>query len=359
MIVRPCGATVGCESDGARAENRPSSDEGGAMSRQLLEYHSVIGYRFIPGLKARVEHEAGGYLVRTNGAGFRCDREFLPARGPSRRALLFGDSYTAGDGVSNGKRYGDLLETMVPNLEVYNFGLSGSGTDQQYLAYREFARGIERDLVIIAVFVENIMRVNARYRFFRNENNEEVLYEKPYFSLGAEGLTLHGVPPERRPLREMDLPPDARSRIDAGGRFASLRLLARRLGIKDLAQRITRYNPVVEYNRPDDPRWLLMRALLAEWIREIGGPVLVVPVPLYQFIEGTSDPSCYQARFAELARDTGCHLHDPLPDLKAYPKEERRAFRFARDVHYTPAGHRALAASLAPAVQSILDAAGS
>ena len=35
------------------------------MFRQLLEYHPRIGHRFIPGLKARIEHEGGGYLVRT------------------------------------------------------------------------------------------------------------------------------------------------------------------------------------------------------------------------------------------------------------------------------------------------------
>ena len=36
------------------------------MSRQLFQYHPTVGYHFVPGLKARVEHEAGGYLMRTN-----------------------------------------------------------------------------------------------------------------------------------------------------------------------------------------------------------------------------------------------------------------------------------------------------
>ena len=45
------------------------------MARNLFEYHPVLGYRFIPGLIARVSHEAGGYLVRCNQAGFRCDHE--------------------------------------------------------------------------------------------------------------------------------------------------------------------------------------------------------------------------------------------------------------------------------------------
>ena len=44
------------------------------MNRQLFEYHPAFGFRFIPNLKARVEHEAGGYLVRSNKSGFRCER---------------------------------------------------------------------------------------------------------------------------------------------------------------------------------------------------------------------------------------------------------------------------------------------
>ena len=33
------------------------------------------------------------------------------------------------------------------NSEVYNFALSGSGTDQQYLIWKEYAQNIEADLV--------------------------------------------------------------------------------------------------------------------------------------------------------------------------------------------------------------------
>src|SRR5437588_8209163 len=104
------------------------------MSRQQFEYHPGFAYRFIPGLRARIAHEQGGYLVRVNSSGFRCDHEFVAAKRPGiRRILLFGDSFTAGDRVSSAQRYGDLLERLVPATELYNFGLPGSGTDQHYL----------------------------------------------------------------------------------------------------------------------------------------------------------------------------------------------------------------------------------
>ena len=103
--------------------------------------------------------------MRVNQSGSRGGHEFVKekiATGP--RLLLFGDSFTAGDGVSDGKRYGDLLEQLIPGLEVYNLAMPGTGTDQHYLIYQEFARDIESDLIILGVSVENILRVKARYR---------------------------------------------------------------------------------------------------------------------------------------------------------------------------------------------------
>ena len=72
-------------------------------------------------------------------------------------------------------------------------------------------------------------------------------------------------------------------------------------------------------------------------------------------MEETADASAYQERFRELASETGIAIHDVLPDLQRYSVEERRGFRFATDVHLTPAGHQAVARSLAPAVKALLD----
>ena len=326
------------------------------MSRQLFEYHAVIGYRFIPNLKARVAHEGGGYLVRTNESGFRADRPFNRERSPAlRRALLFGDSFTAGDAVSNGERYSDLLEAAIPRLEIYNYGLPGTGTDQQYLAWREFAQGVEHDVVVIAVLVENIRRILSRYRAFVDGEGTGRIQAKPYFVLEAGELRLRGVPPRREPFPKSELAPDELATVEAGGRFRLIREAARAVGAREVLQRITRYQPVPEYDSPQTPGWQLMRAILGEWVRAIGRNVLLVPVPLYQYVEETSDATPCQARFAELAKELGCELHDPLPDLLRYSPAERRAFRFRSDIHPTPAAHAALAASLKPSIERMLD----
>ena len=198
------------------------------MNRQLFEYDPMLGYRFIPRLKARMEHEDGGYLVRTNGLGFRSEHEFdAPRRSGIRRVLLFGDSFTAGDGVSNKKRYGDQLESLVDDVEVWNYGLPGSGTDQQYLIFRELAANTDHDLLIIAVLVENIRRVAARYRVAETGEGELRCLAKPYYSLEEGQLVLHHVPVPKGTVAEADLPSE---QVDRGGRLPWLRTAINRMG---------------------------------------------------------------------------------------------------------------------------------
>ena len=323
--------------------------------RQVYEYHPIVGYRFIPHLKARIAHEGGGYLMQVNEAGFRSDCPFHSEATPGmRRVLVFGDSFTAGDAVANRERYTDLLESMIPGSEVYNFGLSSTGTDQQYLAWREFAQGIAHDAVVIAVFVENVRRVLARYRPHRDAAGVERLYAKPYFTLDGGQLTLRNVPPATEGMDIDQLSPEDKGAVDHGGRFVKLRSLVNALGAREAVQRITHYQPLPDYDSPDSTGWRLMRAILSQWIGAIDRPVLLMPLPLPQHLDQVCDSAGYQARFCELAAELGCALHDPLPDLLAYHTTTRRRFRWETDIHFTPEGHAALARSLAPAVERLL-----
>lgn len=327
--------------------------------RQIFEYHPIIGYRFIPAMKARVPHESGGYLIQTNNCGFRCIHDFKEKKPESVfRIILFGDSYTAGDGVSNQYRYSDLLEQQIGQLEVLNFALPGTGTDQHYLIYREYAIHIEYDAMVIAVWVENIRRVGARYRLYQDDQGRDVLYAKPYFELENGRLVLRNTPVPREPISEAELSRDERRLVDWGGRFLTLRNVVERLGFLNMARRLSRYQPMPEYKDPKNPSWRLMKAILLEWIRSCANPaaVILMPIPIFHYVEGTSNPEHYQARFRELAKESGCILHDPLPDMIRYSSEERRNFRFANDIHPTRQGHEALASSLRPIIEKLMKA---
>ncbi|OGQ46289.1 MAG: hypothetical protein A3H42_04510 [Deltaproteobacteria bacterium RIFCSPLOWO2_02_FULL_46_8] len=325
------------------------------MARQLFEYHPLIGYRFIPGLKARILHEAGGYFVRVNQTGFRSDCEFIPEKkNGKKRILLFGDSYTAGEGVANEQRYSDLLEKLIPNLEVYNFGLPGTGTDQQFLAYQEYAKNIEHDFLMIAILVENIRRNTAHYRIYQNEEGQEVCYAKPYYEMTDGKPILKNVPPSRQAIQESDIPREEKNFVERGGRFPLLRDVIKKMGLKDMAQKITHYQPFPEYDQKDSPPWQLTKGILREWITNHPKPCLLMPIPFYSHIEENSDPTNMQKRFQELAGELSCGLLDPLDALKKYPMSERRQFRFKQDIHLTPLGHAALAKTLVPFISKLL-----
>lgn len=320
----------------------------------LYQYDPDIGHRFIPNLKLRVPTESGGYLLRTNSIGFRNDKEFGNEPG-RRRILIFGDSFTAGDGVSNGHRYSDVLERLLgaEAVEIHNFGLSGTGTDQQYLVYRKFAAGAGNSIVVMGVLVENIRRNVSAFRPSVNPGEREHFIAKPYFELqNGQLLRRHDpVPPGVVTAAELE----GESKLDTGGRYPELRRMVQSLGLQDVVQRLTHYQPTPEYDSNTNAAWLLMRAILLEWKNLIEGPAVLFPIPLYHHLEETASPDSYRARFAELATEGGFILHDPLDDLRRYDLAERRAFRFRNDVHLTPAGHRALAGSLAKCLRRLLD----
>ena len=61
---------------------------------------------------------------------------------------MYGDSYAAGDNVANEDCYPDRL-SAISGAEVYNYGVSGTGTDQHLLIHRKFGWDVEADLVMV------------------------------------------------------------------------------------------------------------------------------------------------------------------------------------------------------------------
>ena len=222
------------------------------------------------------------------------------------------------------------------------------------MIFKELSSGIDSDVIVIAVLVENIRRITARYRPFINSKGEEQWLAKPYYTLNLNKLILHHVPVPKRPLKKEDLALE--DVVDPGGRFPWVRRCVNKFGprFKGIVQSFTNYDPVPEYKYDNHPSWRLMSAILENWISSTDTPVILMPIPLYQHVEENASPKHYQARFREVAAETGAILHDPLIDLASYSKEDRRNFRFNKDIHPTPQYHMALADSLAPVLRSVI-----
>src|SRR5438874_8975009 len=147
--------------------------------RMLIRHHPAIGHLYVPNLRARLPNETGWYYVTTNAQGFRSDTDFQTARTGRPRILMFGDSYTAGDLCENGDRFSDRLAALL-GAEVYNYGLSGSGTDQHLLIYREFARDVEADLIVLCVQIDSMRRIQVSHReSIDRVTRQRVLVPKP------------------------------------------------------------------------------------------------------------------------------------------------------------------------------------
>jgi len=357
------------------------------MARNLFEYHPVIGYRFIPGLHVRVRHEGGGYLVQCNHAGLRCRHEVTMVKPANTvRIVVVGDSYTAGDGVSNAFRWTDVLEQRLlaamggSGVQVLNFGLPGSGTDQQLLALRELGGELEHDILVLAPMVENILRNLDSHRLATSAFSGALVERpKPYFTLDAGKLVLHHVPvpkDTREPTAERakaanDAPSQDRSESGPAGlvrgilRKVTAKVDEKVPGFRAFTQRVRGVTHPQEYDDAQDPGWLLMRAILTDFIadarKDPKRKIILAPWPTFGHIDGGIDPKPYMARFAELAAATQdargeIDLIDALGRFHDEPRQVRDRCRFAVDEHPTRLGHSVFADALFPHLRKHVEA---
>lgn len=303
--------------------------------RQCFTYHSTIGWWYIPNLTARIPHDNTFYLLKTNSLGLRADREY-PVQQPRnrKRLLLLGDSYTAGDGVSNGERYSDLLEEHYPSLDVINFALPGTGTDQQVLIYETLAKPFEVDAYVFAILVENIVRNDQTCRPSWDHREQTVVYRpKPYFELNGDHLILchQPVPLEKRSEKELE---DWRCKFPYIAEYPQ--------------------DPYAVYRFEDGYLWQLMRRILERFLEQVEGkPVFIMPLPLYNFFLDGLKPT-YMERFKALEDvSRKRYVLDVLPYFLRLSPEDRLRCRFPKDSHYTSLAHAVVADALADHLSKI------
>jgi len=141
----------------ARLQTPPKyvEEPGAERTGHRYLFDDELGWRNIPNWEA----QTGGRHLKINSKGLR-DREYPHEKPPgTKRILVLGDSYVWGYGVGNNERFTDFLEIQLGrediNCEVLNSGVSGYGTDQEYLWFRSEGVKYQPDLVILAFFVLN------------------------------------------------------------------------------------------------------------------------------------------------------------------------------------------------------------
>lgn len=161
-----------------------------------------IGEKYIPNFSGKVFiNESHQYVdLRFNKDGFRgINREYEKPKNTCRIVVL-GDSQIAVIATNEKDTLVCQLERMLNenhptiNWEVFNFGVSGASTAQEFVLYRKLAVKYDPDLVICAYFVgndfsDNCDRLDSNPRIYMDIDEKGNLYVKP-FSVTRKTLSI-------------------------------------------------------------------------------------------------------------------------------------------------------------------------
>jgi GDSL-like Lipase/Acylhydrolase family len=147
-------------------------------------YDAELGWVPVPNAVSTVT-TARTIQARNNSLGFR-DIEFRPDERPVM--LFIGDSFVWGVDAEASERFTDLLRDRLPQYQIANAGVSGYGTDQEYLWLKRIWPDIHPDVVVLFFCTDNDRKDNTtNVRYGR--------YRKPYFETASDGaLRLVGQP---------------------------------------------------------------------------------------------------------------------------------------------------------------------
>jgi len=150
------------------------------------QYDPELGWSLKPDIESPFFSSEYNVLVKQNQYGMR-DKVYKKENDPKKiRIAVAGDSFAWGFGVENNQTFAKVLEEKLgKNFEVLNFGVSGYGTDQEFLQFKSRILEFKPDILIITFFpndIENIM------------NSVQYGYNKPLFILDNGKLKLTNMP---------------------------------------------------------------------------------------------------------------------------------------------------------------------
>ena len=170
-------------------------DVGGPIRSELgeaFQFDPELGWVGAPSTATQQTSGNRTISVRHDGLGLR-ERE-LGDIAPDR-FLFLGDSFTYGYDAEAQERFSDLLQKALPQYGMVNAGVSGYGTDQQFLLMKRLWNDVNPKYVVLTFCVDNDRDDNtSSYRYRK--------YHKPYFVRTGEGEWQVRGYPLPRPTRD-------------------------------------------------------------------------------------------------------------------------------------------------------------
>lgn len=139
-------------------------EPGHELSGHRYLYDAQLGWRNIPGWEATTM----GKPLTINSRGLRDRDHSLTKPANTKRILVLGDSFTWGYGVGDSEIFTEVLERDLAKRsqtwEVINTGVSGWGTDQEYLFLMSEGFNYSPDIVVLAYYCMNDVVDNSSAR---------------------------------------------------------------------------------------------------------------------------------------------------------------------------------------------------
>jgi hypothetical protein len=305
----------------------------------LTQYDKLLGWKGIPGARARFITRDSRIWVKNNSQGFRDIEHKDPPEG--KEAIVFlGDSFAWGYAVDFDKSVVEHIRKRLPEHEVYNLAYKGYGTDQSLLAFRQWKSDMPLDTVVL-MFYENDLDDNVQsFKYSK---------QKPRFILEGKKLRLTNVP----------VPKDAQVRkptVPSAGRYAGIKRFLTNLiphSIHDIAFRLydtfyTKRRARASGGRPlstferlkqDNGMYDTAKALLKQLNKEVserGGELLVVAIPQRSEFTRENKDIPYQLAVEGICSDLDIPYLDLVPALK---KAFFRTY-YRKLAHWNDYGHK-------------------
>ena len=336
---------------------------------KFCEYDGVRGWRGIRNADGDFEDVDARHHVHQTRFGTR-GAELPLERSAKRRIVVLGGSFVWGYGVEDAELFTELLAHDTGD-EVVNLGVPGYGADQALLMWRQLGIQFKPDVVLLVLTPsDDVASVLVTERDGR---------PKPRFRPdAAEGLVMENVPvPETDGpwnVEETPAPAAAPSAlVVAATRSALVAAVlkgAGRLpphGTGDEVQNVLARTPQDETTRTGVGTLGFLLIGLAADVKAAGAQLVVTSVPTAvevddslraEFVRahplpagGAWDFDAPGRTTQDLCRLAGVRYVDLLPELRPAARSDAYLY-YRQNLHWTPAAHRLVAATLARALAS-------
>lgn len=303
--------------------------------RQIITYDQKLGHKYVSELKVRMRYGNSAYYIETDKYGFR--NSFNPITNLKEGIVVIGDSYAAGDGVSNEQRFSDIL-AGITGLPVYNLAVSGYGIDQQLLTYQQYKNIFPHHTLIFCPHQDDLFRNMVTERKGIDKNTgEKILIAKPKFNLVNGKLELSNVPVPKEHSSPID--PTAKKE-NKNSIFDKVTSVGKKIQ-KAIGKLQATSFP--ESNNENSEEWKLANHIISELLKEAKGKKIIIAPFTYTKVLTNHEVDGFTKIFDQYKKSNEVELIDFTSQLREkYSNAPDSAF-LPICGHYTSAVHHQIA----------------